>query len=108
MVFYMSILNFCAPNYLVRRDMPTFFAVLDGCGEVVDFLKLNHFMKRKNSYWESEKLDKVLVYSNYFIINVNYKVNNPQLTECFTHKSLYYSSRKVYSLGNLCICELCG
>ena len=36
-----------------------FFVVLDGCGEVVDFLKLNHFLKRKSSYWESEKEDKV-------------------------------------------------
>ena len=48
---------------LVHRDMPTFFVVLDGCGEVVDFLKLNHFLKRKNSYWESEKLDKVYIFS---------------------------------------------
>ena len=46
---------------LVHRDMPTFFVVLDGYGEVVDFLKLNHFLKRKNSYWESEKLDKVCI-----------------------------------------------
>ena len=47
--------------FLVHRDMPTFFVVLDACGEVVDFLKLNHFLKRKNSYWESEKLDKVCI-----------------------------------------------
>ena len=52
---------FCVSNCLVHRDMPTFFVVLDGYGEVVDFLKLNHFLKRKNSYWESEKLDKVCI-----------------------------------------------
>ena len=48
-------------SVFMHRDMPTFFVVLDGCGEVVDFLKLNHFLKRKNSYWESEKLDKVCI-----------------------------------------------
>ena len=41
--------------------MPTFFVVLDACGEVVDFLKLKNFLKRKNSYWGSEKLDKVYI-----------------------------------------------
>jgi len=44
---------------MIHRNMPVFFVVLDGCGEVIDFLKLNHFLKRKNSYWESEKEDKV-------------------------------------------------
>ena len=48
-------------NYLVHRDMPTFFVVLDACGEVVDFLKLKNFLKRKNSYWGSEKFDKVCI-----------------------------------------------
>ena len=48
--------------YLMHRDMPTFFVVPDTCGKVVDFLELNHFLKRKNSYWESEKLDKVCIF----------------------------------------------
>ena len=45
----------------MHRDISFFIVVLDACGEVVDFLKLSHFLNRKNGYWEPVKLDKVCI-----------------------------------------------
>ena len=47
----------------MHGDMSPFFVVLDACSEVVDFLKLNHFLKRKEQLlaWESVELDNVCI-----------------------------------------------
>ena len=36
-----------------------FAAMIDGEGEVTDFLRLKHLMKRKNSWKEQEREEKV-------------------------------------------------
>lgn len=41
------------------RDTPVFCALINGEGEVVDFLRLPHFMKRRNAFREDEREKKV-------------------------------------------------
>lgn len=41
------------------RDTPVFCALINGEGEVVDFLRLPHFMKRRNAFREEEREKKV-------------------------------------------------
>lgn len=46
-------------NILPDRDTPVFCALINGEGEVVDFLRLPHFMKRRNAFREDEREKKV-------------------------------------------------
>lgn len=41
------------------RDTPVFCALINGEGEVVDFLRLPYFMKRRNAFREEEREKKV-------------------------------------------------
>lgn len=41
------------------RDTPVFCALINGDGEVVDFLRLPYFMKRRNAFREDEREKKV-------------------------------------------------
>lgn len=41
------------------RDTPVFCALINGEGEVVDFLRLPYFMKRRNAFREDEREKKV-------------------------------------------------
>ena len=42
-----------------HRDTPVFCALINGEGEVVDFLRLPYFMKRRNAFREDEREKKV-------------------------------------------------
>lgn len=42
-----------------HRDTPVFCALINGEGEVVDFLRLPHFLKRRNAWREEERDKKV-------------------------------------------------
>lgn len=42
-----------------NRDTPVFCALINGEGEVVDFLRLPYFMKRRNAFREDEREKKV-------------------------------------------------
>lgn len=44
---------------LLNRDTPVFCALINGDGEVVDFLRLPYFMKRRNAFREDEREKKV-------------------------------------------------
>lgn len=44
--------------YLPDRTVPSFLCFLDEAGEVVDFRKLKHLLKRKNSPYEIERKEK--------------------------------------------------
>ncbi|XP_023646777.1 transcription elongation factor SPT6 isoform X1 [Paramormyrops kingsleyae] len=41
------------------RDTPVFCALINGEGEVVDFLRLPHFLKRRNAWREDEREKKI-------------------------------------------------
>lgn len=41
------------------RDTPVFCSLINGEGEVVDFLRLPYFMKRRNAFREEEREKKV-------------------------------------------------
>lgn len=41
------------------RDHPVFCALVNGEGEVTDFLRLPHFTKRRNAWREDERDKKV-------------------------------------------------
>lgn len=41
------------------RDTPVFCALINGEGEVVDFLRLPNFLKRRNAWREEEREKKV-------------------------------------------------
>lgn len=41
------------------RDTPVFSALINGEGEVVDFLRLPYFTKRRNAFREDEREKKV-------------------------------------------------
>lgn len=42
-----------------NRDTPVFCALINGEGEVVDFLRLPYFMKRRNAFKEDDREKKV-------------------------------------------------
>lgn len=44
---------------LFDRDHPVFCALVNGEGEVTDFLRLPHFTKRRNAWREEEREKKV-------------------------------------------------
>ncbi|XP_014910255.1 transcription elongation factor SPT6 isoform X2 [Poecilia latipinna] len=44
--------------YAPSRDTPVFCALINGDGEVVDFLRLPYFMKRRNAFREDEREKK--------------------------------------------------
>lgn len=44
---------------LFCRDHPVFCALVNGEGEVTDFLRLPHFTKRRNAWREEEREKKV-------------------------------------------------
>ena len=44
------------------RSVPAYFVVVDAEGEVKDYIKLNHFMKRQNSRIKQEAESKVCMY----------------------------------------------
>lgn len=41
------------------RDTPVFCSLINGEGEVVDFLRLPYFLKRRNAWREDEREKKV-------------------------------------------------
>lgn len=43
----------------VYRDTPVFCSLINGEGEVVDFLRLPYFLKRRNAWREDEREKKV-------------------------------------------------
>ena len=51
--------QFLTPNLCSHRDTPVFCALINGEGEVVDFLRLPYFMKRRNAFREDEREKKV-------------------------------------------------
>lgn len=52
------------------RDTPVFCALINGDGEVVDFLRLPYFMKRRNAFREDEREKKVLKEKSVLILDV--------------------------------------
>lgn len=49
----------CNSSISSFRDTPVFCALINGEGEVVDFLRLPYFMKRRNAFREEEREKKV-------------------------------------------------
>ena len=49
--------------FLPDQNSAAFLAMLDGDGEIVDFLRLKHLMKRRNSLRIAEREAKVFIYS---------------------------------------------
>lgn len=47
-----------ACTYTHDKDAPSFFCMLDGYGESVDYLRLNNLAKRKYSMYEREREEK--------------------------------------------------
>ncbi|GIX74854.1 transcription elongation factor SPT6 [Caerostris extrusa] len=45
-------------SYSPERDVPAFCALLDGDGEVVEYLRLPHLLKRRNAWREDERMLK--------------------------------------------------
>ena len=39
----------------MSRDSAAFCCMLDGEGEVTDFLRLPHFLRRRNAYWQRDR-----------------------------------------------------
>lgn len=59
-VLYVYVLiKFLTSKLCSRRDTPVFCALINGEGEVVDFLRLPYFMKRRNAFREDEREKKV-------------------------------------------------
>ncbi|CAL1273727.1 unnamed protein product [Larinioides sclopetarius] len=44
--------------YSPERDVPAFCALLDGDGEVLEYLRLPHLLKRRNAWKEDDRLNK--------------------------------------------------
>lgn len=44
--------------YVVCREEPAFCALVDGDGEVTDFLRLVHILKRRNAYRKEDREGK--------------------------------------------------
>ena len=45
--------------YVPDKTVPAFCCFLDGSGQVTDFLRLNHLLKRKYSSFDREREEKV-------------------------------------------------
>lgn len=55
-IWFTLVSNF---GFCSDRDTPVFCALINGEGEVVDFLRLPYFMKRRNAFREDEREKKV-------------------------------------------------
>lgn len=53
------LIKFLTSKLCSHRDTPVFCALINGEGEVVDFLRLPYFMKRRNAFREDEREKKV-------------------------------------------------
>ena len=51
--------------YIPDKTVPAFCCFLDGSGQVTDFLRLNHLLKRKFSPFDREREEKVRVHTVY-------------------------------------------